>query len=232
MEVIRQTQSENKNKVTSQTKEKLFTELQNKSFAESEILISKTLDIQIKQSPQVKHQQDESIRLEITLTKLQWQKMIRMKELLSHSLPHGSWDQVFEYIAEKVIQQKDRTLENAKIAEENKLTELTNKQIGKGKTNISPKTNMDRDSKQILKGTGRARKTITRSVQKEIFFRDKCCQYEDKKTGRKCASTWQLSLDHIQPIWANGVNEANNLRILCANHNREIYRKQSNLKTV
>lgn len=73
------------------------------------------------------------------------------------------------------------------------------------------------------------RKAISSTVQREIFQRDQCCQYKDKNTGKQCESKWRLTIDHIHPVWAGGSDESENLRVLCASHNREIYRQQANL---
>src|SRR5207253_8723432 len=80
----------------------------NKSYEDSQTTVARSLDIEIKQSPKTQHQADESVRLEVTLSKEQWRKLQQMRELLSSSLPNGSWDQVLEHIANKVIQQKNK----------------------------------------------------------------------------------------------------------------------------
>lgn len=215
---IRQTQVESKTKVTAQAKTQVLSELKNKSIAQSEVLISQAFNLQIKESPSIKHQQNESVRFEVTLSKQQWEKIVYMRELLSNSLPHGSWDQVLEYVAEKVILQKDKSLKKRSYSK---------------KMNASAVV----QSTKSIKGdvpempfAGSVRKHVERSVLRQIFTRDKCCQFEDPKSGKKCDSTWQLSLDHIQPVWAGGANSAKNLRILCANHNRQNYRLQAGLR--
>ena len=104
----RQAHSENR-KVTPEIKHQLIAELENKSFLESEVLVKKTFNIEVATSQKISHQKDESVRFEITLTKTQWQKLNKMRELLSHSMPHGSWDQILEFVSDQVIQQKDKT---------------------------------------------------------------------------------------------------------------------------
>ncbi|OYZ24001.1 MAG: hypothetical protein B7Y39_02985 [Bdellovibrio sp. 28-41-41] len=39
----------------------------------------------------------------------------------------------------------------------------------------------------------------------------------------------EIILQIIQPVWANGTNQLENLRLLCAGHNQEIYRWQANI---
>ena len=76
-------------KVDTVTKEQIVAELCEKTVAQSEILVSKALNIPIKEHTKTTHQKDESIRLEITFTKAQWKKLTQARDLLSHSLPDG-----------------------------------------------------------------------------------------------------------------------------------------------
>ena len=140
-------------------------ELIDKSVIESQIVVKQKLDIDIKQAPKVKHQKDESVRLKITLSKFQWQKLEKMRELLSNSVPSGTWDQVLEYVSDKVIQQKDKS---------------------------------------------------------RLINRDQCCKI--------CGSKWRLNIVHIKPVWAGGNSDLSNLRVLCGQHNRDLYRRQSNTR--
>ena len=107
---IREVQVTSKTKIDTQTKVSLIEQLANKSFAESEVLVSRTLNIQAKEPTKTKHQKDDSVRLEVTFTKSQWEKLLKMRDFVSGSLPHGSgnWDQILEYAANFVIQYKDK----------------------------------------------------------------------------------------------------------------------------
>ncbi len=64
---------------------------------------------------------------------------------------------------------------------------------------------------------------IPAETNRAVHCRDKCCQWVDPVTGRKCGSTFQLQIDHRQPIWAGGTDDISNLQILCAAHNRAKY---------
>ncbi len=46
------------------------------------------------------------------------------------------------------------------------------------------------------------------------------CAYTDAKTGKRCGSRFQLQRDHIHGFALGGSNEPENLRLLCAQHNR------------
>ena len=90
-----------------------------------------------------------------------------------------------------------------------------------------PKDNQKKDAG--IATTHNTRTPLTRKIRDQILKRDHCCKFIDKQTGKICGSKWRLHVDHIQPVWAGGVNEIHNLRILCANHNLERYRAQAGL---
>ncbi|MBC7467445.1 MAG: HNH endonuclease [Bdellovibrio sp.] len=205
---IRQVQIESGTKINASTKVELIHELKGKTFSESEIIVSKAFDLQIKTAAKTSHQQDESVRFEVTLTKEQFQKIEQMRQLLSNSLPNGSWDQVLEFLADKVIAKNEKINLKANAINSNKL--LKNKSEQMNSINFQ-----------------HARSAVKKSIQDEIFLRDEVCHYTDKVTNHKCGSKWNLNLDHIKPIWAGGTNDPDNLRVLCANHNRHIYKQQT-----
>jgi hypothetical protein len=177
-----------------------------KTLAETQVAVGKALNVEIKESPKIHHQANESVRLEVTLSKEQWEKMKAMRELLSSTLPNGEWDQVLEYLASKVIEQKTK----------------------------APKSQGAKDLtvKPQMKNAECEGKSISNSLKRQVLQRDQCCQYTDHKSGKVCGSKWNLQVDHIQPRWAEGRNEIKNLRVLCANHNKEVYRQQTRTRRI
>lgn len=71
-------------------------------------------------------------------------------------------------------------------------------------------------------------KYISARTRKQLLEQQPCCQW--KTAGDICGSRHQLQIDHIQPIWAGGKSEPENLQVLCAVHNRLRYRRQANLE--
>lgn len=64
-------------------------------------------------------------------------------------------------------------------------------------------------------------KTIPPTLRREIWARDQgMCTYKVPGTTKICGSRELVQLDHIQPLALGGKNEASNLRLLCAAHNR------------
>ncbi|WP_413944445.1 HNH endonuclease [Bdellovibrio sp. HCB-162] len=228
---LRQTKKEAHMAVPVEIKKEILNELIGKSYQDSEVLVAKALNIEIKQAPKIQHQADESVRFEVSLSKDQWQKMEEMRSLLSHSLTNGSWDEILEFVADKVIQQKTRRASEA--SEELKISNLNKKFKANTseRKNISEMNNLKLDSKQQSEVFSQ-REYIPAPLRRMIFQRDQCCQHVDKTTGKKCTSKWQLQVDHIQPVWAGGKSEQRNLQLLCAAHNRMKYFKEASIQMV
>jgi HNH endonuclease len=188
-------------KISAQTKAEILASIKHKSLEETQAQVSQALNIEIKEAPKVKHQADESVRLEVTLSKTQWEKMKTMRELLSNTLPTGEWDQVLEYLATKVIEQKRKTPSTQSLT-------------------------------PASKHQASSSKHLSVKLKQAALLRDRCCQYKDQRSGKLCGSRWRLEVDHIHPLWAEGANTLENLRVLCANHNQELYRRQASIRRV
>ncbi len=59
----------------------------------------------------------------------------------------------------------------------------------------------------------------TAEVRREVFARDGCACAWIGEDGRRCASTWQLELDHVQSAALGGGATVDELRALCRPHN-------------
>jgi hypothetical protein len=88
-------------------------------------------------------------------------------------------------------------------------------------------------------------KPIPRKTYKQILKPGASCEYQDPKTQRICGSKVFLNVDHIKPRWAYSLenefksvtgaelnqqememNSVQNLRVLCASHNKFRYKKE------
>jgi hypothetical protein len=80
-----------------------------------------------------------------------------------------------------------------------------------------------RSKAQIKNHTSEKSGLPSLTTRKQVFQRDQCCQYKDPITGIQCGSRKFLSVDHIQPQFADGNHDPKNLRIYCRNHNTYRY---------
>ncbi len=59
------------------------------------------------------------------------------------------------------------------------------------------------------------------AVERSVWARDGGqCTYVDSLTRRRCSSRFGLQLDHVRPLACGGPSTKDNLRLLCAGHNR------------
>ena len=73
---------------------------------------------------------------------------------------------------------------------------------------------------------------IPTATRDQVMLRDKQrCTFRSR-SGRKCNSTHNLQIDHIKPFALGGTHEAENLRVLCAAHNRHMARKTFGKRSV
>ena len=96
--------------VTVENKKTLLAEIQNKTVKETELIIAKRFDLPILTLEKSVLQKDESIRMEITFTKEEMEKIESAKALLSHSINDGSLKDLVLYLAERVIVQKTKLM--------------------------------------------------------------------------------------------------------------------------
>ncbi len=96
-------------KVTSEEKRNLIAKLSQKTLPQTQRIISSELELEIKECPRETYQKNESVRLEVTLTKEQWEKLKEARELASNATQSNDWSVLFEYLADRLIRQKKST---------------------------------------------------------------------------------------------------------------------------
>src|SRR5207247_1189622 len=122
-------------------------------------LVAKYFDLKLKPARKEVRQKDGSVRLEVTFSKEQWQKITRAQELLSNSLPDDKKVEVMiEYLCDKVIQQKGKTSTQTKNWQMASNAKIPNRQT---------------ETKGIQSAV---RKAIPQATQRELFSRQKSCQ--------------------------------------------------------
>ena len=99
------------------------------------------------------------------------------------------------------------------------MTYLAQKEIQR-RTNVRPNK-----SKPFAPGSN----ALSVKTKKIVLNKNRCCQYRDPFSGKLCGSTRFLQVDHRHSVWAGGSNEIQNLQILCAEHNRYKYQKESGI---
>jgi hypothetical protein len=186
---------------------------------ESQHVIASFFELPTLQDIRKTKQSDESVRLELTISKELFAKIEKAQQLLSHSVPTADLIKYLEYVTDKVIEAKTNIKPLATALNENRIKNR----------NLNKKAGHRQMAAPNAKNTLRSISTVTR---KRIFNSDSCCQYKDPLTGKTCQSKWFLQIDHRQPKWANGSNSFENLQILCSNHNRMKYLKETKTRLI
>ncbi|MBK7961328.1 MAG: HNH endonuclease [Bdellovibrionales bacterium] len=198
-------------------KKDLLAKLENKTGAESELILAQEFKLPPQTQFRQKIQQDESVRIELTLSKEQMEIVERAKALLSHALPCATLAEVIVSLAERYIKTRTetKTKTESKSKSETKSetkTKTKSETDGKNKTNQGSPSAMEGAESQSRVALQQA---IPAAVKKEVLGRNHGCQFRDSKTGKMCGSKQFLEVDHVHPRFAGGGNESLNLG-LCA----------------
>lgn len=202
-------------KVSASQKAELVAVISGKTTQETQRDLVQLLDIDIKLHETKRVQQDESVRCELTLSKELYEKLKRCQELASHQVHKmeggHSLSSVLEFLADCYLKLQ--------------LPKKTN-EIPKTPKSATPNADVAESNNLLLK----INKTLTPKTRLEIIARDKRCQYKDPITGGICGSAYFQQNDHKTSQWAGGTHEKSNLHVLCANHNRYKYQKESRIR--
>jgi len=187
----------------------ILEQIENKSSFETKKVLAVEFNQPIQTHEMVKPQRDESVRLEITFTAEQIKTLSQVKDLLSHSLPEGSWAEIIVHLAEKHIK----------------------KTLGKNQETDSqtPEESAKPSSEKIIKPSAkstqsflakRKRKLIKITLRRKLLQKARhCCEFIDPETNTQCQSHYQLQIDHRIPLAFGGSDTEGNLRVLCRTHN-------------
>lgn len=211
-------------KVSSLQKQELVSMITGKTTQETQYELSRVLDLPVKEFDTQRVQKDESVRLELTLSKEQYGKLLSCRDFAAHILLQGNGSvnlaEVIDFLADQYLDEKfKKPRTNSARVEAYSLTE---------------EAEMADDSKTAIITTEAVaeRKSVTPKMRRLIFERDQCCQFIDLKTGKKCSSTFALQVDHKKSQWAGGGNSVSNLQLLCSQHNRSKYNKETKSRFV
>ena len=148
----------------------------------------------------VRNINNNKVEIKVVMDKSSQQKLEDLKKLLSHKNPNMSYGELFSLLAELGLNKYD-----------------PKRKINKNTSQTSAKKQSTKIVNKYLKPT----RYIPSVVRHHVWMRDQGqCTYICPKTKRRCSSNHLLQIDHIKPFSLGGTNEADNLRLLCANHNQ------------
>ena len=135
------------------------------------------------------------VHSEFTAEEETMQKLDRVRSLASHRLSMGtSLGQLIDFMAEYFLKREDPIQRQKRREERASVTKAP------AATSDNPRQ-------------------IPAAVRDQVFVRDGQCTYVGPD-GKRCNSTHVLQVDHIRPVARRGAASIENLRLLCAEHNR------------
>jgi len=142
--------------------------------------------------------------VKFTARELVMNKLEHARSIASHRLsPNASLEDVIEFLANYFTEREDPAKRHAR-----REARKNNEKRERARTNTSTKVNED------------AKRRIPVRVRDQVFVRDKGqCAYVSRD-GKRCGSMHVLQIDHINPVARGGASSPDNLRLLCAYHNR------------
>ena len=181
----------------------ILDQLENCNGFETKQLLAKEFDMPLKVQEIVRPQKDESVRLEITFTKDEFEELNKAKSLMSHIVHNGSWAEVISVMARKFNESK----------------------LGKSSGSLRPPLGSATEAVGSKSKTVSAPSPITKRPHISVHLKRKlyadaqgCCQYQSPD-GKRCGSKFQVQIDHVTPVTWGGKSSAENLRLLCRTPN-------------
>ncbi len=205
-----------------QAAQEVLTKIENKNSFETQKVLATEFNLPIQTHEKIKPQQDDSVRLEITLTPEQYEYLKQAQSLLSHICPPSSMAEVLAALAQNYVQKKLKSaISNTKKITQQKTTAINTE----SKSTNKPLTQSANARAEHLNKKP-YRKYISIHTKRDLLQKaNQQCEYVDHKSQQKCTSRFQLEIDHIQPLAIGGSDEVRNLRVLCRIHNAMMARR-------
>jgi len=196
--------------VDPKTTAELIHKLENKNTYDTEKIIACELNQAPRAHQKIRPQQDNSVRLEVTLSAEQHALLKHAQSLMSHVVVDNNLAEVISYLAQTFIQKKERNPQSLP------------KDKGGARKENSVKLDSTKTPTQSFRAIPKPqRKTIAASVRRLVFAKaQNTCEHVNPLTKQKCGSKYQLQIDHIRPLAKGGSDAPENLRVLCGVHNR------------
>ncbi|HEU4365013.1 MAG TPA: HNH endonuclease signature motif containing protein [Candidatus Krumholzibacteria bacterium] len=143
--------------------------------------------------------------IRFTASEVFMEKAEKIKSLASHKLsPNPSFEQAFELAMDAYLEKHDPSArrERRRAIEQ------------------SPAGDAGSREQRPRKDPTAHTRYVPARVRDQVFLRDRGqCAYVSPG-GRRCGSSFVLQIDHVKPVAHGGANTPDNLRLLCAYHNR------------
>jgi len=205
------------------------------------------------QAQKTQHHKDESQSVTLHFTKEEMLILEQVKNLKSNATGSLDLKNLVLYLAERELNKytakktSEQTCSKTINTEISKIEKVSNSKEGSlligSESEVKSELSLKTKQPSLLKTHGKPslnlmQKPIPRKTYKQVLKPGSCCEYRDPMTHRICGSKVFLNVDHIKPRWAYraellagsssfskeiGMNSSQNLRVLCASHNKFRY---------
>ena len=155
---------------------------------------------------------EKKYKLEFAVSPDVMVKIEQVKALLSNKYPRGvEFERLLDVLLNEYLE---------KHSPERKQERREERAANKKQPQSNGKAKNQKSTRPAELGAKARNRHIPAAIQDQVYTRDNgCCSYRSP-AGTKCNSTWNLQIDHIVPFARGGGHTINNLRLLCAKHNR------------
>ena len=189
------------------------------------------------------------VEIKVVIDESCHKKLEELKGLLSHKNLSLSYGELLSILSDEALEKHDpirirertkkRSMREKAVTSATSAKKWKNKDINDKRDHkdtikkpeiTSPPKLRSQQAKKVTtsspkwKCTGQVKKlsrAIPSGLKRHIWKRDEGqCSYVHPETKRRCGSKHLLQIDHIKPFSLGGKSELNNLRLLCAGHNR------------
>lgn len=223
-------------KLEQNEKLKLVQTLQGSSARQCEQELAKIAPASVLPKEKARPINEEKVLLQLTVDKKLLEKINQLRGLLSHQNPEGSLEKLLEALVELGLEkhaperrEARRQKRQAKLAGESCQAAATEEGEARHDQSDPETRRMYKPlptSKVLMvskdpKFKGQYKRHIPQAVRDQVWLRDQgCCQHRDPQSKKICGSKHLVQIDHRYPYSLGGENQPENLRLLCANHNR------------
>lgn len=173
---------------TKDEKQALLSQIKEKSTRECERLLVSISPKSIRKD-RLRSVTEDAVEICFVADRCFIQKLNKIKSLLSHKHPNPSYGEIFNLLADRVLNQIDPEKKPIRP--------------------FSPVKQRAKESRTIPE-------SVRRAVWQRDKGQ---CQWRNPKTAKPCRSTRLLEIHHIQPYSKGGRTELSNLQLTCAIHN-------------
>ncbi len=152
-------------------------------------------------------------RMNISIRNDVLEELAKVKALLSHCSPNMSYDELLGHMAKIALDKLDPERKAKRY-----LAKTRRESIPKQVANAS------RVRAHELEPRSRY---VNAKTKHAVWLKNESrgCEFVSEKSGQICGSKQLLQIDHIKPFFAGGSHHVENLRVLCAQHNRWRYKR-------